>query len=207
MDEIIMKEYLRNRGMSDQDFMIRLKEVLGSERYDNKGMGGHYNDMYERYNNTYNINRHSDSQLMDLVESLSHEDKKRLMSIVESSVTNRNMYRNMSRNNGYIDESYAKHIVSQMYHISNGRKHVGEKYDMHKAKEIKERYNGTIPSQYSLEDVYIAINAQYHDYCELFKNWFGDNIDNKIIESAIVFWFKDVDYTDGSKIVNYFMNK
>lgn len=202
MDEIVMKEYLRNRGMSDQDFMIRLKEVLGSDRYDNKME--HYDDKYERYNNTYTINRHSDSQLMELIEGLSHEDKRKLISMIESEGVNRNMYRSMSRNNSYIDESYAKQIVSQMYHTYNGRKYVGEKYDLHKAKEIKDRYNGTIPSHYSIEDIYIAINAQYHDYCELFKSWFGDNIDNKIIESAIVFWFKDVDYKHGNKVHKYF---
>lgn len=198
-----MKEYLRNRGMSDHDFMIRLKEVLGSDRYDNK-MGHYDNGMYERYNNTYNINRHSDSQLMDMIEGLSYEDKKRLISMIESDGMNKNMYRSMSRNNSYMDESQAKHIVSQMYHSSNGRKYVGEKYDLHKAKEVKDRYNGAIPSHYSVEDIYVAINAQYHDYCELFKNWFGDNIDNKIIESAIVFWFKDVDYKHGNKVHKYF---
>ena len=203
MDEIVMKEYLRNRGMSDHDFMIRLKEVLGSDRYDNK-MGHYDNGMYERYNNTYNINRHSDSQLMDMIEGLSYEDKKRLISMIESDGMNKNMYRSMSRNNSYMDESQAKHIVSQMYHSSNGRKYVGEKYDLHKAKEVKDRYNGAIPSHYSVEDIYVAINAQYHDYCELFKNWFGDNIDNKIIESAIVFWFKDVDYKHGNKVHKYF---
>lgn len=36
-------------------------------------------------------------------------------------------------------------------------------------------------------DVYVAINAQYHDYCELFKAWFGDSVDSKIVESAINF--------------------
>lgn len=33
--------------------------------------------------------------------------------------------------------------------------------------------------------MYVAINSQYHDYVELFKSWFGDNVDQKIIESAI----------------------
>lgn len=42
------------------------------------------------------------------------------------------------------------------------------------------------------------------DYCELFKAWFGDNIDTKIIESAINFWFKDDDYKGGCKIWKYF---
>lgn len=51
---------------------------------------------------------------------------------------------------------------------------------------------------------YVAINAQYHDYCELFKSWFNDGIEQKIIESAVVFWFKDDDYKDGFKLWNYF---
>lgn len=49
-----------------------------------------------------------------------------------------------------------------------------------------------------------AIKLHYHDYCELFKAWFGDGIDQKIIESAIIFWFKDDDHREGSKLWNYF---
>lgn len=45
---------------------------------------------------------------------------------------------------------------------------------------------------------------QYHDYVELFKSWFGDNVDQKIIESAIIFWFKDVDCKSRNKVVSYF---
>lgn len=48
-----------------------------------------------------------------------------------------------------------------------------------------------------------AINAQYHDYAKLFEEWFGGNIDNKVFESAITFWFKDVDF-DGDKVWEYF---
>lgn len=47
------------------------------------------------------------------------------------------------------------------------------------------------------------INAQYHDYAKLFEEWFGGNIDNKVFESAITFWFKDVDF-DGDKVWEYF---
>lgn len=47
--------------------------------------------------------------------------------------------------------------------------------------------------------------SNYHDYCELLKAWFGDNIDTKIVESAINFWFKDNDYkSGGSKVYKYF---
>nr|DAG99976.1 MAG TPA: hypothetical protein [Crassvirales sp.] len=52
-------------------------------------------------------------------------------------------------------------------------------------------------------DVYVAINSQYHDYAELFKNWFGDGIEQKIVESAIVFWFKDADCKAENKVVEY----
>lgn len=50
---------------------------------------------------------------------------------------------------------------------------------------------------------YVAINAQYHDYAKLFEEWFGGNIDNKVFESAITFWFKNVDF-DGDKVWEYF---
>lgn len=35
-------------------------------------------------------------------------------------------------------------------------------------------------------------------------SWFGDNVDQKIIESAIIFWFKDVDCKSRNKVVSYF---
>lgn len=49
----------------------------------------------------------------------------------------------------------------------------------------------------------LNLNAQYHDYAKLFEEWFGGNIDNKVFESAITFWFKDVDF-DGDKVWEYF---
>lgn len=65
------------------------------------------------------------------------------------------------------------------------------------------RYRGVIPVSATPTDVYVAINSQYHDYVELFKSWFGDNVDQKIIESAIIFWFKDVDCKAENKVVEY----
>lgn len=38
---------------------------------------------------------------------------------------------------------------------------------------------------------------------QLKSEWFGGNIDNKVFESAITFWFKDVDF-DGDKVWEYF---
>lgn len=60
-----------------------------------------------------------------------------------------------------------------------------------------------LPNDVEPCDVYVAINAQYHDYAKLFEEWFGGNIDNKVFESAITFWFKYVDF-DGDKVWEYF---
>lgn len=104
----------------------------------------------------------------------------------------------------HFNDSYARYLVSNMYHFENGRKYVEEKFDMTKAKEVYERYRGIIPQTVTHADVYVAVNAQYHDYCELFKSWFGDGVEQKIIESAVIFWSKDDDYKDGFKLWNYF---
>lgn len=103
----------------------------------------------------------------------------------------------------HFDEYEAKEVVEQMYHVKDNKKYVGEKYDMNKAHEICERYKEVLPNGVEPCDVYVAINAQYHDYAKLFEEWFGGNIDNKVFESAITFWFKDVDF-DGDKVWEYF---
>lgn len=101
-----------------------------------------------------------------------------------------------------IDEQIA-FLQSQKQAINDNKKYVGEKYDMNKAHEICERYKEVLPNDVEPCDVYVAINAQYHDYAKLFEEWFGGNIDNKVFESAITFWFKDVDF-DGDKVWEYF---
>lgn len=102
-----------------------------------------------------------------------------------------------------VNEYEAKEVVEQMYHVKDNKKYIGEKYDMNKAHEICERYKEVLPNDVEPCDVYVAINAQYHDYAKLFEEWFGGNIDNKVFESAITFWFKDVDF-DGDKVWEYF---
>lgn len=104
----------------------------------------------------------------------------------------------------HMSESDAKNLVSKMYHIEGGRKYIGEKFDMYKAKEVCERYRGMIPTSATVCDVYVAINSQYHDYSALFKSWFMEGIDQKIIESAITYWFADDDYKMENKVANCF---
>lgn len=52
-----------------------------------------------------------------------------------------------------------------------------------------------------------GFNAQYHDYIRMYKQWFPnlteEQLDEKIIHSAINFWFEDEDAGSG-KVWNYF---
>lgn len=197
MEEILLKEYLNRGGsMSDSEFTDGMKSMMESKRYNRMRREGYGNPSYARYG----VNRHSDHNLYNMIQDLDHSDKIKLMDMLSGEVINMDggMY-------GMIDEHQAKYIVSHMYHTASGKKYIGEKFDMNKAKEVYSRYKGMFTTDASEYDVYIAINAQYHDYCELFKAWFGSNIDTKIIESAITFWFKDVDYTGDNKVYKYFM--
>lgn len=105
---------------------------------------------------------------------------------------------------GHMTESEAKEVVDKMWHYDDGEKDKGEHFSMHKAKEICEMYHDMLPSHIKYPEIYVAINAQYHDYSELFEYWFGSHIDSKLIESALVFWFGDVDYPHSSKVSKYF---
>lgn len=205
MDEILIREYLRNkeRGMSDSDFMERMKDYYGSEEYSRGGRvrrNSRREDFYFEPNDRHGwdnpyTRRHRGNMddFMEEMRHMSHEDRKRM----------KEMMYGMEGEEHFTD-SHARHIVSKMYHVENGRKYVGEKFDMMRAKEIYDVYKGTIHNEVTVADVYVAINAQYHDYCELFKSWFGESIDNRVVESAIKFWFKDDDWKDSNKIYEYF---
>ena len=118
--------------------------------------------------------------------------------------SSRPMYKAVKMGDSHFSMQEAEHIVAEMYHYDGSRKYVGEKYSIMKAKEVCERYRGMIPTHINYIDVYVAINAQYHDYGVLFKSWFGDNIDSKIIESAVIFWFRDDDFAEENKLKMYF---
>lgn len=67
-----------------------------------------------------------------------------------------------------------------------------------------DEFKDKLEDEVEVADVYVAINAQYHDYCELFEKWFGKgNFDDMIFESAISFWFDDVDFGE-DKLWKYF---
>lgn len=228
MDELMLMEYLKGKGMGDMsehEFIHKFKEFMNKHgktsymRYHNdmedwnypsedeimdmkyrRGMGpmkrsqlGYY-DMYAEYPE---YATHSEKRYGKPYGGFGMHDN-----IEDYPMPNIRMAKGMKEE--HFNEHYAKHIVSEMYHVENGRKHTGEFFDISKAKEVQERYRGIIPNDITVGDIYVAINAQYHDYGELFKSWFGGNIESKIIESAVVFWFKDTDYKKGFKLSEYF---
>lgn len=108
----------------------------------------------------------------------------------------------------HFDEEYAKWQVSTMHHTAdNGKVCKGEIYNYDCAKNVFDKYVRNINSSITVWDVYVAINAQYHDYIRLYSEWFRNinknELDNKIIESAITFYFKDED-SGNTKTWNYF---
>lgn len=193
MEEILLREYLnRGESMSDSEFTDTMMSML-DRKYSRMKKDSYGNPRYE-------VHKHGDYELYDIIKDLTHSDKIKLMDMLSGEAIN--LEGGMPE---MINEHQAKYIVSNMYHILAGKKYLGEKFDMNKAREVYSRYKNMFTSNASEYDVYVAINAQYHDYCDLFKSWFGSNIETKIIESAITFWFKDVDYKGHNKVYKYFM--
>lgn len=81
----------------------------------------------------------------------------------------------------YPSEKMTNSIDEQIAFLQSQKQAINEAY---RRNVILNANNGVTQNQY------VAINAQYHDYAKLF-------------ESAITFWFKDVDF-DGDKVWEYF---
>ena len=98
--------------------------------------------------------------------------------------------------------------VCSMYHTkANGIVCRGEVFTVEDAKAIYDKHVRNINREITYWDVYVAVNAQYHDYVRLYQDWFPnlteEQLDEKVIYSAINFWFKDEDAGTG-KVWNYF---
>lgn len=208
MDELMMYNYLKSKGMSgmsEHEFMDKFKNFMNKYRRDS--MRHRYEEDFYPVEDDLYMRRHgSPDKFINMFDSRNE----RFSDGYNRSIVDDDMYKMMKymresmRSGEHFDELEAKHLVSNMYHTENGRKYTGEKFDIHKAKEICERYRGVLPTSVTPTDVYVAINSQYHDYAELFKNWFGNDIEQKVVESAIVFWFKDTDAKSENKLVDYF---
>lgn len=106
----------------------------------------------------------------------------------------------------YFDEHYARHEVSKMYHTDHRgtRKH-GEIFSVEECMEIHSAHGRKfVDKNVSHWDVYVGINAYYHDHIALYKTWWEDGeVKEKIVEASITFWFRDEDCEPG-KVWRYF---
>ena len=108
----------------------------------------------------------------------------------------------------HFNEYFAKKEVEKMHHTNINREKIeGEHFNHLYAKKIYESNIRHIAPHVTCWDVYVALNAQYHDYIKLFtekmNNQTEHEIEHAIVESAIVFWFKDED-SKPNKVWNYF---
>lgn len=154
------------------------------------------------------INNISEKEFTEKLHELTNKSDYPHKSVVSSIVGSSSLLGSSSHKSYDFSKSMtdieAKEVVAKMWHYDDGEKEKGEHFSMHKAKEVCEMYDSILPDTVKYPEIYVAINAQYHDYSELFEHWFGHNVDSKIIESAIVFWFGDVDYPHYSKVAKYF---
>lgn len=184
MDDILLIDYLKKKGVLNDTEYTNI--ITGN----NKAVqnDSHY-DMYSTFFDSFKevTKNMGPSEKGQFVERLKDFD---------------------NRSSEHFNESYAKYIVSKMWHRDDfGRKISGEKYDMTMAKEICERYRGVISSTVTYSDIYVAINSHYHDMFCLYNKWFNGDTDHKIIESAIIYWFKDDDYDSMDKLWYRFKNE
>lgn len=189
MEDIMLIKYLKEKGiLNEYEYSKLTSEKQSKQPEMHTPVSTEKPDIYSEFFSNFkevtkNMNTSEKSQFVDRLKEYDNKPEE------------------------HFNESYAKYIVSKMWHKDDtGKKCMGEKYDMLGAKEVCERYRGIIPTSVTYSDVYIAINSQYHDYYCLFKKWFGEDIDYKIIESAIRFWFKDDD-AGTSKLWNHFKDK
>ena len=109
-----------------------------------------------------------------------------------------------------LDEAkrYALYQVSQMYHTNNkGIKIDAPLFSIEATKKIYDRRIRPLNKDVTMWDVYVALNAQYHDNINLYEKWFpnatNNEIEDKIVEATISNWFEDED-ASSDKVWEYF---
>lgn len=185
MDGYILRKLMESKGHGSSDFE-RFREMMEEEERRYEGGGGSYRRRREGFGDM------DEYELRKLFKDMDKSEKEELWESM------------MGSGNGHFDHMRARREVSEMRHTENGSRHMGEKFPIEKAEEVHRKYKALLPSEVTVEDVYVAINCHYHDFAQLYKAWFGDNIDGKIVESAIVFWFKDEKFPEGDKLWKYF---
>lgn len=105
----------------------------------------------------------------------------------------------------HFDKQYAVWQVDGMSHKGDdGKVYEGEHWSIEDTNAVLAKYRSRIPSAYNEWDVYVALNAHYHDYCAWARRKFPNDYESVIIEMAIAFWFNDDDWGSTTKVWDYF---
>lgn len=99
----------------------------------------------------------------------------------------------------HYDAAFAQYEVSRMYHISkDGSKVCGAHWTMEAVEEVYRAKKSVLPDDANVYDLYVAVNGEWHDKVELYRGWFKvEDVDAWVIDSAIGFYFGDVDAPSG----------
>ncbi|WP_302821608.1 DUF7841 family protein, partial [Parabacteroides goldsteinii] len=86
--------------------------------------------------------------------------------------------------------------VSYMRHKNKaGQEETGEHWSL---QQVTTAIKGmSIPGNTNIWDVYVALNANWHDKEAKFTEWFGPDAEKRIVEDAVSFYFNDADAPDG----------
>lgn len=102
----------------------------------------------------------------------------------------------------HYNEYFAKMDVSGMCHKNKaGQEEKGEHWNMHQVSAFVKGIS--ISGNANIWDVYVALNANWHDKDIKFMEWFGADHEKKIIEDAVSFYFMDEDGPKEGKIWEY----
>lgn len=96
----------------------------------------------------------------------------------------------------HYNEPFARKDVASMHHKNaKGEIIKGEHWNI---EQVTTAAKGlSVPSTATLWDVYVALNANWHDKEVKFAEWFGQDVEKRIVEDAISFYFNDADAPDG----------
>lgn len=103
----------------------------------------------------------------------------------------------------HFDKGTALELVETMYHTDkNGNVHEGEYFTMEQAKIVRDKHL----QDANVCDVYVALNATYHDWHCFFVEYMPNVTDDHYVKAMKRFYYEDEDYPCKEKVWNYFMN-
>lgn len=190
---------MEEKGYSADEMMDKFRDFMRHESGMSSSRTKRYHDDDFDFGRFRREGYDMESKFRRMMESMSESEKREMWESMRDF--------HESGRGRHFSPAYARQEVSDMHHTEGGNKHKGEKHPIERAEEVFKRYKSLLPEDTTVADVYVAINNHYHKYAQLFKAWFGDNIDTKIFEAAIVFWFKDDEFPENEKLWKFFQMK